>query len=124
MAKPATFGDRLHEFRKRVPLTQRQLADAIQVDFTYISKIESGAAPPPSRDRIDLAAKTLRLTSSETEELFRLAEKIPANVAEFVARRPATQRLLRSIRQLPPAEQDKLLDQLIRQAEAYNKKSH
>ena len=121
MPSSVSFGDRLYEFRKRVPLTQRQLAEAIGVDFTYISKIESGASPPPSRERIEMAAKVLRLSAGETEELFRLAEKIPANVAEFVAKRPAAQRLLRSIRQLPPAEQDKLFDDLIKQAEARNK---
>lgn len=122
MPKSVSFGSRLREFRKRVPLTQRQLADAIDVDFTYISKIESGGAPPPARDRIGTAAKVLKLSPAETDELFHLAEKIPTNVTDFVAKQPATQRLLRSIREVPASEQAKLLEDLIKEAEKRRKK--
>ncbi|MBL0937886.1 MAG: helix-turn-helix domain-containing protein [Gemmatimonadaceae bacterium] len=122
MPKSATFGSRLHEFRKRARLTQKELAEAIDVDFTYISKIESGGAPPPARARIEEAAKILKLSITETDELFHLAEKIPANVEDFVAKQPATQRLLRSIRAVPVSEQAKLLEDLIKEAEKRHRK--
>ena len=122
MSQPQTFGTRLNEFRKRVPLTQRQLADAMDVDFTYISKIESGNVPPPARDRIELAAKALKLSSTETEELFRLAEKIPADVESLFSRQPGALRLFRTIRQAPAREQEALLEELIEEVEARHKK--
>ena len=42
------FGARLRELRKQLGLTQRELANIVNVDFTYLSKIEGGTAPPPS----------------------------------------------------------------------------
>lgn len=36
------FGQRLRELRKASGLNQRQLAEAVGVHFTYISKMESG----------------------------------------------------------------------------------
>lgn len=116
MATP-TFGDRLREFRKRVPMTQQQLADAIEVDFTYISKIESGKAPPPARDTIARAGKALKLTPDEVGELFRLADKLPSEVVSFFAQEPDALRLFRTIRGAPAREQEKLLKTLIEQAE-------
>lgn len=116
------FGERLFEFRKRVQMTQRQLANAIGVDFTYISKIESGGAPPPARDKIELLAKTLKLSPIESDELFRLAGKLPEGVAAFMTREPSAQRLLRSIRQVPVAEQERLIEHLIREAERRHRK--
>lgn len=40
-----TFGQRLRVLRKAHQLTQRDLAAAVGVDFTYISKIENGKTP-------------------------------------------------------------------------------
>lgn len=117
MAKDKSFGDRLYELRKRAKLTQRELADALKVDFTYVSKIESGNAPPPARDRIELAVKTLEATPDEAAELFRLADKIPADVSMLISQQPAALRLFRSIREVPLRDQAKLLEDLIRRVE-------
>lgn len=44
------FGARLRELRKQASLSQRELADKVGVNFTYLSKIESGVMPPPQRE--------------------------------------------------------------------------
>ena len=122
MAKDGTFGDRLYELRKRARLTQRQLADSMKVDFTYVSKIESGSAPPPARDRIELAVKVLKATPDEAAELFRLADKIPADVTTLISRQPGALRLFRSIREVPARDQADLLEDLIRKVETRRQK--
>lgn len=40
------IGDKLRELRERHGVTQRQLADALGVSHTYISKIENGHTQP------------------------------------------------------------------------------
>jgi len=40
--KPVEFGQRLRELRREKRWTLRALADAVGVDFTYLSKIENG----------------------------------------------------------------------------------
>jgi transcriptional regulator with XRE-family HTH domain len=44
------FGAHLRAARTRVKLSQNKLAKMIDVDDSYISKMETGAFPPPSRD--------------------------------------------------------------------------
>jgi HTH-type transcriptional regulator, competence development regulator len=99
-------------------MTQRKLAAALDVDVTYISKIETGKAPPPARDKIEVAAKVLGLGPAEREELFRLADKIPKDFAKFLSNQPRAFQLFRTIRQAPAHEQAELLDKLIREAES------
>lgn len=115
--KPSTFGQRLREYRLRARKTQEQLADAIGVDFTYISKIEKGKAPPPARDRIEAAAKFLQLKEEEELELLRMAEKVPADVQQWVIDEPRAVTLYRKIQKAPPEEQDVLLQDLINEVE-------
>jgi transcriptional regulator with XRE-family HTH domain len=47
-----TFGEQLREWRTIAGLTQQALADACGIDFTYVSKIESGASNAPSVDTL------------------------------------------------------------------------
>ncbi|MBS1789711.1 MAG: helix-turn-helix transcriptional regulator [Acidobacteria bacterium] len=75
------LGDKIRELRKQKGLTQRQLAEAVEIDFTYLSKIENGKLPyTPS-------AGTLKRLSVELEadelELLRLAEKLPVDMQKI-----------------------------------------
>jgi transcriptional regulator with XRE-family HTH domain len=98
-------------------MTQRELADALGLDFTYVSKIEGGRVPPPAREKIERAVEVLKLSSEEQIGLFVLAEKLPTDMEEWVTNRPETYRLYRSMRELPREEQDRLLDELIEHIE-------
>jgi transcriptional regulator with XRE-family HTH domain len=42
------FGEQLRLWRLEAGLTQRELADACGIDFTYVSKIERGKASAPA----------------------------------------------------------------------------
>lgn len=88
-----TLGSRIRTLRKQKKWTQRELAERIDVDFTYLSKIENDSLPyTPS-------TKTLRKLASELEadelELLRLADKLPAEMKKLVS----TERGLQFMRQ-------------------------
>ena len=96
------FGTRLRELRKQAGLRQRELAGKIGVDFTYLSKIESGVMPPPSEKVILRLADVL---NADKDELMTLAGKIPSDIAQMLKSREALQflrsdRTQKKIRQL------------------------
>ena len=57
MAK--TFGHNLRELRRSKDVSQRELAEKVGVDFSYISKLENDRLPPPAADTIVKIAKSL-----------------------------------------------------------------
>ncbi len=87
-----TFGERLRELRNHKGLTQEQLADRVGVSFTYVSKLETGALPPPREKTIVALATAL---DGELDELFALAGKIPHELLRKVDAQ--TMRMLRSL---------------------------
>ena len=96
------FPDHLRSLRKEARMSQRELAERVDVDFTYLSKIENGRVEPPSETVLKKIAKELAgaLGQDETEladELITLAGKIPSDLAETLARNPQAVQFLRSI---------------------------
>jgi transcriptional regulator with XRE-family HTH domain len=82
------FGERIRQLRTQRRLGQRALADAVGVNFTYISKIENGKldfGDYPSEELILRLADALEV---DAEELLLLAEKIPARIRRRVLERP------------------------------------
>ncbi|MQY72258.1 MAG: helix-turn-helix domain-containing protein, partial [Dehalococcoidia bacterium] len=71
------FGARVRELRILAGLTQRELAEKIGVDFSYLSKIENGVLPPPSEKVILRLAEAL---NADKDELITLAGRIPADI--------------------------------------------
>jgi len=88
------FGARLRELRIQARLTQRELADRVNIDFTYLSKIENGVLPPPSEKVILQLAEAL---NADKDVLITLAGRIPSDIAQMLKNRKALQ-LLRSER--------------------------
>ena len=96
------FPDRLRSLRKQAELSQRDLAERIGVDFTYLSKIENGRVEPPSEAVLkgiarELAAELDRNRTELADELITLAGKIPTDLAETLSRNPGAIRFLRSL---------------------------
>ena len=88
--------------RKRAQMSQRDLAERIGVDFTYLSKIENGRVEPPSEAVLKNISKELAEALGENEiemadRLITLAGKIPSDLAETLSRNPEAVRFLRSI---------------------------
>ena len=79
------FGERIRELRKQHSISQRDFADMVEVDFTYISKIETGDTPPPSRVTIRHIAQVLH---ADEQELLILADKVPCEIYRNLLQRP------------------------------------
>jgi len=87
-----TFGQRLRELRNDKGLTQKELADRAGVSTTYVSKLETGALPPPREKTILALADIL---DADQAELFGLAKKLPSRWLGQM--NPAVARTFRSI---------------------------
>ena len=86
------FGAGLRDRREQAGLSQRELADKVKVNHTYISKIENRVLPPPSEKVILRLAEVL---NADKDELMILAGKIPSDIAEMLKDR-VTLQFLRS----------------------------
>lgn len=75
------FGQMIRDARKEKHVTQRDLAKMVDVDFSYISKIETGALEPPSEAVIKSICDVLNLDYIDT--MLR-ARKIPTEFAELI----------------------------------------
>ena len=87
-----TFGQRLRELRRARGISQRNLAERVDVDFTYLSKLENDRFPPPSAKTIAALAAELQ---TDADELSVLAGKLPADLQEALMASPAALKLLR-----------------------------
>src|SRR2546421_5800628 len=76
------LGETIRRLRKDNGITQAQLAEAIGVDESYISKIETGRLPyTPSEDTLRLLAQVLK---ADSLELLSLAQKTPEELQSVV----------------------------------------
>ena len=92
------FGTVLRENRRLSGLSQRQLAEKVGVDFSYISKLENGRQPPPAAETVARLAEVL---GCPVEDLLSAAKKMPANLNESVGQ-PAALRFLQEASRLAP----------------------
>jgi transcriptional regulator with XRE-family HTH domain len=104
------FGRRLRKLRTQKGLTLRALAEAVGVDFSYLSKIENGRAGYlPGADNIRALAATL---GADPLELLELAGKVPPEV-ESLASSPQARRFYQRAQEIAsPEDWDALLDVL------------
>ena len=78
-----TFGRRLRELRQARQISQRDLADWLDIDHTYLSKLENDAeAYSPSRKLICQLAIALQ---GDADELHARAGKVPQEIEAMFA---------------------------------------
>ncbi len=106
------FGERLRELRREKGLTLRALAEAVNVDFSYLSKIENGKAGYlPGADLIRSLADVL---GTNALDLLQLAGKVPPEVERFARDAKARKFLQRAQEIASPEDWDALLGLLER----------
>ena len=96
-----SFGQRLRELRLERRINQRDLANKVGIDFTYLSKIENNRMSPPAADTI---VKLARALQADTDELLLLAHKVPSDIQPVITRSPTLPAFLRSISDLNEEE--------------------
>jgi transcriptional regulator with XRE-family HTH domain len=105
-----TFGMVLRRIRLSKGRTQREVARTIEMDFAYLSRLESDAfASLPTRATIEKIADAMQCTAAEQAELLAAAGR----VSEEMQTRPGLRRLFRTAAQLSPSA----LEELVQQAE-------
>ena len=106
------FGEKLRALRREKELTLRALAKAVNVDFSYLSKIENGKAGYlPGADLIRSLADVL---GTDALELLQLADKVPPEVEHFARDAKARKFLHRAQEIASPEDWDALLGLLER----------
>jgi transcriptional regulator with XRE-family HTH domain len=96
------FGQHLRSLRTARGVSQRSLADQVDIDFSYISKIEQGHMKPPSEDVIRKIARALDVSE---DELMNLAGKVPGNLKAVLHNNPLLSELLRVLSERPLSEE-------------------
>lgn len=96
-----SFGQMIRKARRDKGYSQRQLAELVHLDFTYLSKLENDRAEhPPSEKAIRLLAQNLDLPN--VEELIYRASRIPELDENFLMQHPEeSSTLLRRMRNNP-----------------------
>src|SRR5688572_9049611 len=85
--KPALsrFGDAVRNARVAKQISLRNLARAVAISPTYLSKVERGEFPAPADDKIFKLADEL---GCDADELFALAGRVAADVQNAILAHP------------------------------------
>ena|SRR5213080_4936189 len=114
------FGTRLKELRRGKGFTLRTLAEAAEINFTYLSKIENGKAGYlPAEDTIRAIAAALGV---DALELLRLADKVPPELERLTENAQARRFLERAQQIASPDDWNALLDLLERRQQKRERK--
>jgi transcriptional regulator with XRE-family HTH domain len=87
-----TFGELLRTIRRSRGISQRELANKIPVDFSYISKLENDRIPPPAADTI---VKICEVLEVQPELLLSLTGKLPSEIKQLIGSNPRALEFLR-----------------------------
>ena len=85
------YGTFLRRRRLEKRLTQREFADLVGVDFTYLSKVENGRLAAPSEATIGQIAKVL---GDDPDVHLAQARKVPLDLRAAVAELPVEAAML------------------------------
>lgn len=88
--RPWSLGTMVKQWRVAANLTQRGLAELVDVGYPYISKIEADEHRPSLR----VAESIAKVTSNSPDLLYPYLRQLPSEIAEIVARYPEDSFLL------------------------------
>lgn len=104
-----TFGQKIRSLRKSLNLSQRDLAEKVRVNFSYVSKIENERLDFADYPSEELILKLATALEADADELLLLAKKIPEAVRKRVIQRPD---VFRRLARLDDEALDKILADL------------
>ena len=107
MNAPQSFGSLLRELRLARGLTQRDLAEKVGIDPTYLSKLETGAEVLRGyAASFALLVRLARQLHTDTDELLFSAGRVPEGVARMLVESEGARRFYRTAAGLRLAEGD------------------
>jgi len=84
MKESTNFADRLREIRKKKSISIKQLAKLLDVNYTYLSKIENNKTTPSEA----FIEKIAIVFDYDAEELKIMAGKIPEDILAIIKDNP------------------------------------
>ena len=105
-----TIGQRIREIRKSRNLTQRELADRVGINFTYLSRVENDRLDDEQTPREETLQRIARALDADPDELLLLARRITDSYRDRILSRPGVFRKLLNL-------SDTALEDLIQQLE-------
>lgn len=105
-----TIGQRIREIRKSRNLTQRELADRVGINFTYLSRVENDRLDDEQTPREETLQRIARALDADPDELLLLARRIPDAYRDRILSRPGMFRKLLNL-------SDTALEELVKQLE-------
>ncbi|APZ90740.1 helix-turn-helix domain-containing protein [Fuerstiella marisgermanici] len=104
-----TVGQRIREIRKERNMTQRQLAEKVGINFTYLSRVENDRLDAEQTPREDTLQKIAKALQADADELLLLARRIPDTYRERILAKPG---IFRRIIQMSDSDLEGLLNGL------------
>jgi len=98
-----TFGQLLKEIRNAKSISQRDLAEKIDVDFSYISKIENDRLPPPSADLIKKISSALEVSD---DILWAYSGKLDNELTNMITSSPEAIKFMNQVRNMNLSHDD------------------
>ncbi len=110
----------LKRIRREKEMSQRAIADLINMDYGYFSKMESGSLGyNPSRETLEKIATALQCTEAERNELYAEAGRIGIEIEEIARsthQQPLLNDLFKTAAGLSPEKLKKLIEVAKRKA--------
>jgi transcriptional regulator with XRE-family HTH domain len=120
-----TFGKTLQRIRREKGKTQRDVANIIEMDYSYFSRLENDRfESKPTRETVDKIAEALECTEEERGELLAAAGRIDEELEKatrIASERPAVGKLFRAVVNLPPERIAELVEEIQLELEAKRK---
>jgi transcriptional regulator with XRE-family HTH domain len=108
-----TVGQRIREIRKSRNLTQRELADRVGINFTYLSRVENDRLDDEQTPREETLQRIAKALDADPDELLLLARRIPDAYRDRILSRPG---VFRKLLNLSDSDLESLVGQLEQQA--------
>ena len=105
-----TIGQRIREIRKSRNLTQRELADRVGINFTYLSRVENDRLDDEQTPREETLQRIAKALNADPDELLLLARRIPDAYRDRILSQPGMFRKLLNL-------SDVVLEEMVAQLE-------
>lgn len=104
-----TFGKVLQRIRREKGLTQRGVADLIEMDYGYFSRLENDRFESnPTRETVDKIADAMGCNEEERGEMLAAAGRLDEKVARIATQSERHARLFKTVAHLPADRLEKL----------------
>jgi transcriptional regulator with XRE-family HTH domain len=98
-----TYGKLLKALRRQKAIAQRDLAEKVGVDFSYISKIENDRMPPPAADT---TIKICEVLGVPHEMLLSMSKKVGTEVQSVISSSQAAIKFMNEVKQMQLSDEE------------------